>query len=75
MSSNKIGDLEANLVGAAEHGFNNVVAQLKVVNLVVELCVEGIHFLKFMKNGVIVSPPAEMEEIGHVDNTQANAAL
>jgi len=36
-------------VGAAEHGFNNVVAQLKVVNLVVELCVEGIHFLEFIK--------------------------
>lgn len=62
----KIGVLEPKLVGGVEHGFDNVIAQLKVVNPGVELCVEGIGFLKWVADGVIVAPPAEMEVDGHV---------
>lgn len=55
----KIAVMDKSLVGAASHGFDNAVKQLKVVNPEEELCVEGIYFLKFVENGVLVSPPEE----------------
>jgi len=51
----RIEELERNLVGVAHHGFDNVVDQLKVVNPDVEFCVDGIHFLKYVEDGKIVS--------------------
>lgn len=66
--------LEKSLVGVASHGFDNAVEQLKVVNFEVELCVEEIHFLKFVENEVLVTPPEE-EEDEHVGNPQARTSL
>jgi len=59
----KIEELERNLVGVARHGFDNVVDQLKVVNPGVEFRVDGIHFLKYVENGKIVS---SRKDDGHV---------
>jgi hypothetical protein len=60
--------LEKSLVGVASHGFDNAVEQLKVVNF------EEIHFLKFVENEVLVTPPEE-EEDEHVGNPQARTSL
>jgi len=59
----RIEELERNLVGAARHGFDIALDQLKVLNPDVEFCVDGIHFLKYVKNGRIVSPQTDG---GHV---------
>ena len=59
----RIKELERNLVGAAPHGFDNAFDQLKVLNPDVEFCVHGIHFLKYVENGKIVSPQVDG---GHV---------
>jgi len=59
----RIEELERNLVGAARHGFDNVVDQLKVVNPGVEFRVDGIHFLKYVENRKIVS---SQNDGGHV---------
>ena len=59
----RIEELERNLGGAARHGFDNVLDQLKVLNPDVEFCVEGIHFLKYVENGKIVSTQVDG---GHV---------
>jgi len=67
----RIEELERNLVGAARHGFDNAVDQLKVVNLGVDFRVDGIHFLKFVRNGKIVS----QDDDGNVGNAQAYMAL
>ena len=39
------------------HGFESAVEQIKVVNPGVELVTEGIHFLKSVDNGELVTPP------------------
>jgi len=52
----KIVELKNGLVGTGRQSFDNVVDQLKVVNLEVNLCVEGVHFLNFVEGGVIVTP-------------------
>ena len=44
----RIEELERNLVGAARHGFDNALDQLKALNPDMEFCVDGIHFLKLM---------------------------
>jgi len=59
----RIEELERNLVGAARHGFDNALDQLKVLNPDMEFCVGGIHFLKYVENGKIVSPQVDG---GHV---------
>jgi len=66
-----IEELERNLVGAARHGFDNAVDQLKVVNPGVEFCVDGIHFLKYVRNGKIVSQDDDEND----GNSQAYTAL
>ena len=58
--------LERNLVGASRHGFDNAVDQLKVVKPGVKLYVDGIHFLKYVENGKIVS---SRNDDGHVGNS------
>jgi len=68
----KIEELERNLVGAARHGFGNAVDQLRVVNRGVDFRVEGIHFLKYVENGRVVSPRDDDE---HVGNARAYATL
>jgi len=71
----RIGEMEGSLVDAVKLGFDRAVAQLKVVNPDVDLNVEGIHPLSNVKNGVITPPPDLEEDIGHVDEAQAGAAL
>jgi hypothetical protein len=58
----RLEELERNLIGAARHGFNNVIEQLKVVNPGVQFCVDGLHFLKYVRNGEIV----DQDDDGHV---------
>jgi len=48
-----IGELEGSLVEAVQLGFDCAVAQLKVVNPGIDLCVEGIHHLSDVEDGVI----------------------
>lgn len=57
-------------MGAASHGFNNAVEQLKVVNLEVEMSVKGIHYLKYLENGVLVTPPEDEEDDAHVEKAR-----
>jgi hypothetical protein len=71
----KINELERRFVGAACHNFNNAVEQLKVVNLEVELSVEGIHYLMYVENGVLVTPPKDEEDDGHVENARVYTTL
>jgi hypothetical protein len=52
----RIEELERNLVGAACHGFDNVVDQLKVVNPGVEFRMDGFQFLKYVENWKTVLP-------------------
>jgi hypothetical protein len=66
-----IGELEGSLVDVVQLGFDQVVAQLKVVNLGIELNVKGIHPLSEVKDGVITLPPGPEEEDGHVDEALA----
>jgi predicted nuclease with TOPRIM domain len=68
----KIEELERILVDVARHGFGNAVDQLKMVNPSVEFRVEGIHFLKYVENGRIMSP---RDADGDVGNSQAYTAL
>jgi len=56
-------ELERILVGAARHGFDNALDQLKVVNPGVEFRVDGIHFLKYVENGKIVSSHTECRHV------------
>ena len=70
----KIVELEKNLVGASSHGFHNGVEQIKVVNPRVKISTEGIHFLKFVEGGVLVTPE-DFEEDEIVDNAQALMSL
>ena len=49
----KMGVFEANLLNGVKHGFENVVAQLRVANPNMELSVEGISFLNWVEDGVI----------------------
>jgi hypothetical protein len=58
----RLEELERNLVGAAHHGFDNVIEQLKVVNPGVQFYVDGLHFLKYVRNGEIV----DQDDDGHV---------
>jgi len=71
----KIGELEGSLVEAVQLGFDRAVAQLKVVNQGIELCVEGIHHLYDVEDSVIKPPPNFEEDVGHVDETQPDEAL
>jgi hypothetical protein len=67
----RIGELEGSLVDAVKLVFEWAVAQLKVVNPIIELNVEGIHPLSEVSDGVITPPPDPDEEDGHVDEAQA----
>jgi len=49
----RVGELEGSLVEAVQLGFDRAVAQLKVVNPGIDLCVEGIHHLYDVEDGVI----------------------
>jgi len=40
-----------------------------------DLSVEGIHHLSDVRDGVITPPPDLEEDMGHVDEAQADAAL
>jgi hypothetical protein len=67
----RIGELEGSLVDVVLLDFDRAVAQLRVVNLGIELNVEGIHPLSEVKDGMI-TPPSDLEENdGHVDDPQA----
>jgi len=62
----RIGELEGSLVEAV---------QLKVLNPGIDLCIEGIHHLSVVEDGVI-KPPLDFEEdVGHVDETRPDEAL
>jgi len=50
-------------------------AQLKVVNSRIDLCVEGIHQLYDVEDGVIKPPPDFEEDVGHVDEARPDEAL
>jgi len=63
----KIGVLEANLMDRVKHGFDNAIAQLKVVNPSVELCVDGTDFLKWVEDELIMSPTEDMDEDARED--------
>jgi len=56
-----------------KHGFDNAIAQLKVANPSVALFVDGISFLKWVEDGVIMSPVEDMEEDGSEDGHVVNA--
>jgi len=71
----RIGELEGSLVEAVQLGFDRAVAQLKVVNPGINLCVEGIHHLSDVEDGVIKPPPGFEEDMGHVDEARPNEAL
>ena len=71
----RVSMLEGNLVEAVQLGFDRVVAQLKVVNPGVDLCVVGIHHLSDVEDGVIKPPQDFEEDVGHVDEARANVAL
>ena len=64
--------LEGSLVEAVQLGFDRAVAQLKVVNPGVDLCVERIHHLSDVEDGVIKPPPDFEEDVGHVDEARPN---
>jgi len=64
----RIAELEKGLVGSAWQSFENAFDQLKVMNTGIEVCVDGIHFLKFVEDGVIVTP--RDEDDGHVGNAR-----
>ena len=49
--------LEGSLVDAVKLGFDRAVAQLKVVNPSVDLCVKGVYHLSDVEDGVIKPPP------------------
>jgi len=53
----RVSVLEGSLVDTVQLGFDRAVAQLKVVNLGVGLCIEGIHHLSNVEDGVIKPPP------------------
>jgi len=67
--------LEGSLVDVVQLGFDYVVAQLRVVNPDTDLCVEGIHQLNIVEDGVIKPPPTFEEDVGHVDEAHADEAL
>jgi len=73
----RVGELEGSLLDAVQLGFNRAVAQLKVVNPGVELCVEGLHHLSDVEDGVIKPPPVfeEGEEEGHVERARPDEGL
>jgi len=71
----RIGELEGSLVEAVQLDFDRAVAQLKVVNPGVDLCVEGIHHLSDVEDGVIKPPPDFEEDVGHVDEARPDEAL
>jgi len=48
---------------------------LRVVNPDTDLCVEGIHQLNIVEDGVIKPPPTFEEDVGHVDEAHADEAL
>jgi len=52
---------------AARHAFKNVVSQIKVMNSDVVLDLEGIGFLKEVKDGQIVGDDDESEGEPHND--------
>jgi hypothetical protein len=58
----KLEELERNIVGAARHGFENAIGQLKVLNPSVWFRMDGAHFLKYVRNGEIV----DQDDDGHV---------
>jgi len=45
------------------------------VNPGIDLCVEGIHHLYDVEDGVINSPPNFEEDVGHVDEARPDEAL
>jgi len=59
--------LEGSLVEAVQLGFDRAVAELKVVNPGVDLCVKGIHHLSDFEDGAIKPPPDLEEDVRHVD--------
>jgi len=71
----RIGELEGSLVEAVQLGFDRVVAQLKVVNQGIDLCVEGIHHLYDVEDGVIKLAPNFEEDVRHVDEARPDEAL
>ncbi|MCH95009.1 hypothetical protein A2U01_0015982 [Trifolium medium] len=52
----KIGSLARDVLKGAKYGFNNAVAQLKMVNVGVELTTEGIDMLRRVEDGQIIIP-------------------
>lgn len=53
----RVSVLEGGLVDAVKLSFDRGVAQRKVVNSSINLCVEGIHHLSDVEDGVIKPPP------------------
>jgi cell division protein FtsB len=58
----RLEELERNLVGVVRHCFDNAIEQLKLVNPGVQFRVDGVNFLKYVRNGEIVY----QDDDGHV---------
>ena len=71
----RVSVLEGSLVDAVKLGFDRVVAQLKVANSDIDLCVEGIHHLSDVEDGGIKPPRDFEEDMGHVHEAQLDDAL
>jgi len=71
----KIGELEGSLVEAVQLGFDRAMAQLKVVNPEIDLCIKGIHHLNDVEDGVIKPPRDFEDDVGHVDEARPDEAL
>jgi len=71
----KNGELEGSLVEVVHLCFDRAVAQLKVLNPGINLCVEGIHHLYDIEDGVIKPPPDFEEDVGNVDEARPDEAL
>lgn len=58
----KIQEVQQDFIVGTPYGFNNVAAQMKALNLGVELNTKGVHFLKETKDGLLVAPDGFDEE-------------
>ncbi|MCI48838.1 hypothetical protein A2U01_0070081, partial [Trifolium medium] len=60
----KIRALGQDVLDGVKYGFDNVVAQVKVLNPTVELNIEGLSMLKRVEDGQLIIPPeyAQVED-------------
>ena len=51
-----IQELRKDVLSTAPYGFDNAVEQLKILNLGIQLKIEGMHFSKSVKDGEMITP-------------------